>query len=450
MKAKPEKKPLPKALMLCLLAAAIALTAGGCARWGFSLVRTPPPGDHTLMSDQELTKRLQESFRLFAAEMMAAMDTIQQESDSLPLKSRAVAMKVRTIPTYSALIAQSNPRMALMDALSFTLGLARILEGQGGREFFGPHHEMAARVARRAKDRVLDIADDLMPQSEVDALVDEITRWLEENQPDDATGMALIDEVADFEDPRRPMPEKVLSIPLSPYTIIEGLDAATQAVREITRVGDRIAQVAEYSPFYGRWFMELLLYDLMESQPVDAMIQSAASLAESLSTVTALAVDLSGDAGSGLDKILADVDARLEETSGLLEHWAANMEQTQTLIELALPLAQANEQAMKSLEQAGIQWDKVLGGAQGTTSDFARAVEDLRYSADKMDALAQRLMPLVNLAEKIEPEAFFRQASTRTAILAILVILVFFGALFLYRVAMEIFLTRKNLKNREA
>ncbi len=444
MKMKREKRLRYKPALLCLMAAAIALAAGGCAQWGFSLVRTPPPGDHTLMSDQELTKRLQESFRLFAAEMMAAMDTIQQESDSLPLKSRAVAMKVRTIPTYSALIAQSNPRIALMDALSFTMGLARILEGPGGREFFGAHQEMAARVAKRAKGRVLDLAGDLMPQSEVDALVGEIARWLEENQPDDVTGMALIDEVADFEDPKRPMPEKVLSINLSPYTIIEGLDAATQAVREITRVGDRIAQVAEYSPFYGRWFMELLLYDLMESQPVDALIQSAQSLAESFSVVTGLVAELQDDSRGGLDTLFADVDARLGETRLLLEHWTSNMGQTHELLEYALPLALANEQAMKSLEQAGIQWDKVLSGAQGTTLDFARAVEDLRYSADKMEALALRLEPLIGLAEKIEPQDFFKQASTRAALLAILVILVFFTALFLYRAAVELLLNRKN------
>lgn len=421
----------------------LALFLAGCLpKTLFEPPQPPPDGPTSAMSDPELRRRLNDGFQGFSARLISATDAVKEATDSLAIKRRAVYLKARAIPAYAGLVSDANPRIAFVDVYAFTAGLHDVLSGPKGDELFGDQKGPIVRAVKDSRQDMASLARRLMPGEDADNLDEQINAWLATRKNLDAYGTNVIDSMVSIEDQAPPRPPEVMALTLSPYRILEGIDNATQAVREMTRVGERIAQIAEYSPYYGRWSMELLVYELLETQEVESALAELKTLSRSLNRLVDVSQELPGDVRGELSAALGEVDQRLDRVEEILDRSANLVQETGRLVESAASLAESTQTAANGIIQASSQWDQTLARAQPATQDLQKAMNTLNEGADTLNQVAQRMAETL---ASMNPQTVRNETTgilNRAAITFILTAALFLVLLFLYRMAARRFIDR--------
>ncbi len=153
------------ALAIAVLAAACASGAGGRALP--PRASGPGAGPACLVSDSDLSLLLNEGFQRFSAIVTAAADRIKDETSDLSMRRRAVYWKSVAIPAYAAMISHPNPRVALLDILTYTASMRRSFETGEGRELFGRWQPLALAAAKTADEDTRAIARQALSEADL-------------------------------------------------------------------------------------------------------------------------------------------------------------------------------------------------------------------------------------------------------------------------------------------
>ncbi|MBU2489350.1 MAG: hypothetical protein KKA60_08160 [Proteobacteria bacterium] len=424
-------------------------------------------------SDLALRQRLAESHTGFASLLVSAADRIKESCPDLETKRRAVQWKARAVPLYGSLVSAPNSRVALMDVLTFTSGMAYSLESGEASELFGGCQAVAVEAAQKARDRAWAIAASLLSPEALATVEQDVDAWVRTHSYFDVGGARVQDVPAALADPSRPMAKSILNIPLSAFDLLSGIDDATQAVREMTRVGDKIAGIAEYSPQYGQWSLELLLYDLLDAPEVRAALDSARSLSESASALLSMGQELPREMRADLarlgqeadrhrqamEKLLATTRQALSEGDRTLDKARGAAEDLTTAArELAVVARDMGELTGNLDRTAGI-WGRTIGDAgdladrlahrpvPGETEpppDLLMVAQRLEQAADKFLLLTDRAQGLLDAVAPDQALAGLSGLLNRVFLFLCLLILVFFSSLFAYRMLGKRFLRGKS------
>ncbi|MBW1987956.1 MAG: hypothetical protein JRI97_00275 [Deltaproteobacteria bacterium] len=410
-----------------------------------------------VMTDQELRQRLAETHATFAGLLIAATDRIKEDCPDLDTRRRAVQWKAGAIPLYGNLVSAANPRVALMDAITFTMGMAYSLEYGEASQLFGECQPVAVDAAQKAADRVLSIAADLLKPEELSRVKAEVEEWVKTHSPFDVGGGRVASLPPALADPSRPMPKSILSIPLSAFQLLDDIDNATEAVKEMTRVGDRIGRIVEYSPRYGQWSMELLIYDLLQTEQVSSLVDSANGLAESVEELVRLGRNIPEDLREDLSRLAEEMRFHQNAMQNLLDNAREAFVESGRTLEQARLAAGDITAAAREMSGVAKEMGRVTGRLDATADNWRKTIDsagvladrvayqpgpgeepkpDFLMLADRLDATADKLLTLTARVDALVAEGgVFGLAGlvNRMFILAALLILFFFTLLFIYR-----------------
>ncbi|MBI5844722.1 MAG: hypothetical protein HZB23_08645 [Deltaproteobacteria bacterium] len=425
-------------------------------------------GAVAVMSDVELRRRLRDGFERFSLMVVATADRIKEETDDLTVRRRAVYWKTVAVPAYASMISEPNPRLALVDILTFTTAMRRSFESGQGKDLFGQFQPLALETARAAEKDARATAHALMSEKDARAVLSEVESWLAAHPVDDPYGTTALGQSAGA---IRPMPESLVNAPLSTIRKwTNRLDAATEAVREITRVGDRIAQVAELSPNTGRWSMELLAYDLLQTREFGQTLASIKTLSESAAALARLGQSLPEQMRLTSESLFAEMKERETRVLAILGETRGAISEANRTLSAAQVLTHDFASGITGLGEASRDWNDTIAAGAALNRDYIEATKTMMVSSAEMRKIVDETRKVVMETRMLMDPAAFRKMSVEAEDLskrmafqadqlsekivdrifwrAVLLMLAFFGALFAYRIFSASVLKRMENKNR--
>ena len=351
------------------------------------------------MSDLELKSRLRSGFDLFAMRVIATGEQVAAQCPDPGIRRKALFWKSMVVPAYGSMVTESDPRVSLMDIITFTTAMRKTFETGEGRDMFGPCQPLVVKVARDSEQDALRIAGELLPPKEFAAMRKEVEAWVDAKKPYNVYGQTRVDRQAGTPDKDRPEPTGLMeSIPLAAFQMLEGIDNATQAVREMGRVGERLAQMAEYAPTYSRWSMELLAYDLLQTDQISAAVEGLKSLSSSASRLVALGEGMPKDLRKNMDLFLRELDTRTRSLESLVADSTAMISNTGQMLDRAQTLSGMVGQNAQSLVDASADWDETIARAEVLSAKTQAAALEVSASAERMTGALDQTRKLMEAA----------------------------------------------------
>jgi methyl-accepting chemotaxis protein len=97
---------------------------------------------------------------------------------------------------------------------------------------------------------------------------------------------------------------------MTPFRAMEGVDRTAEAIHHFSDTAERFSDVVSQLPESSRWQMQLLLYDLEETDMTKSFLESLARVSESSSKLAETSQDLPKQIRQELGKFVEDVDAK--------------------------------------------------------------------------------------------------------------------------------------------
>ncbi len=178
----------------------------------------------------------------------------------------------------------------------------------------------------------------------------------------------------------------IISIPMAPFTAIQGVDRTATAVNRFTDTAGRFSDVVADMPELTRWQLLLLYYELEESDTISSLVTSTQKISESSARLAEAADTLPGE----LKTLVEDIDSK-----------QANLRTTLDKIE---DVSVSLDTAAKSIVGTAQAWEKAADATAGVFKEYGQlksepkdpsakptSIQDIQVTIDKAAAAAAEL-----------------------------------------------------------
>jgi hypothetical protein len=407
-------------LRVSLVVVLVAVT--GCASLPFRLPFTGS-GFERGLSREELGDELNAFSTRFSGLVSTAGEEISAASDSPTTRRRTLLWSLRLTPAVQEAAFAPDPRAGYVRVLTVTVMMRRYLTAGDGRDLFGDSQPIAVSVAEMLEADAFAIGARFLTERELEAVRREVYD-LADRFPIVGTQFSLVQaQQAAQAVPSSNVLTEVMTLPLSPFRALQGVDSGAAAIREFNQTARRFSTIVSSMPEELRGEMMLLLYDAEElraiRQGLEAFEQTAASVERASLAMESLPAELRAT----LD---GQVRALLAESEGTIGAAAEAVAQAR---EIAGPL----QETAIALREASAAWREILGPHDPTP----RSPDDPPFDVREWEAAARAVGTsageLRGLA--MELQGFSGSAGLdRLFWRAVALLAVFFGLLLVYRV----------------
>ncbi|QYY36068.1 hypothetical protein [Ruficoccus sp. ZRK36] len=218
----------------------------------------------TSANEERLREMLREYAERFPGLIGAVGVTLRNEPGDFKEKRNAAIWQYASVSNISSITAQPNPRVALIDLVTYTTRAKNYISGPAGKEFLGTYQSLYAEVMDTADKWAWWLADNALDDKNYDMLHQEIVQWCDENPMTYFMGRENIGVLAGdrFVTP----PSEKLSSSIFFSGIEDGLDNTLSELQQANRTLQNFYSLMEWMPVYVYWTGEIALYNMLESE----------------------------------------------------------------------------------------------------------------------------------------------------------------------------------------
>jgi hypothetical protein len=395
-----SKVPLLGALVLMLF-----LLLGCAARSGVDMTG-PSAAGVTRISMVELQNELDEFADRFSGVVTASANEIAAESAERTTRRSALLWKLRVIPRLQEVIFGADPQPAFLDAAILTVQMRKYFQGPDtdGATLFADAQPVAVQASLRLEEDIFRIGGLFLSAEQLQALRARIDTYADAH-PIRGTFLLTEGRATSTKDGQTADLNWVAQIPLSPFRALEGIDAGARAISDFNITASQFAQIVEDMPVQTRWQIELLWYDLEESQSVVSALQSFKALADSAASLSETARQLPEQLREQIALAGKDLDDRQAALQTTLDETRRTLESLNVAIDNATELTDAISQAGGSVADAGDAWRQTVNAVSEITQSFDKPADappgkpfdiaEYTQAADRLTAAAVELRALL-------------------------------------------------------
>jgi hypothetical protein len=384
------------------------------------------------ISGEELRDALLQYASRFEATIVATADSIAARTQDPMMQRRALRWKLGMTPAINQAAFQHEPKSAYIALLTLATSMNEYLTRGGGNEVFGEQQGLAADASVELVDAATELGRRFLDEKELARVTKEV-QTLVRDQPIRGDFVAENVQRLVTASATSPIFDWVMTIPMSPFRALKGVDEGAQAIREFNETAIEMARIANEMPRLMRWNLELLALDVSQQEKISSSVESFSALSRSAESLSQTA--------QSLPETLRAVLAEAERTGRSLGPLSQSLERSATAVaeagrawgELVAELSKKPaEPAMPSRPFDIREW-------QQTAAQVGTSATELRALLDSVGALAGSdtlTRPLDDLTARVgQVEAGSRALVDLAAWRALQVMLAFFGLLFIYRLA---------------
>ncbi|MBC2594369.1 hypothetical protein H5P28_08880 [Ruficoccus amylovorans] len=216
------------------------------------------------VGEERLRELLREYSTRFPGLIGAAGVTLRRERGDFKFKRDAVIWQYACVSNVNSITIQPNPRVALIDLVTYTTRALDYVSSEGGKEFLGEYQQAYVDVMKTADEWAWWLADYVLGDKEYALLRTEVVKWCEENPMTSFMGRENIGVLAG--DRFVPPPSVKLESSLFFGGLEEGLGNTYTELQQANRTLDNFYVLMDWMPVYAYWTTEIGVYNLMDSE----------------------------------------------------------------------------------------------------------------------------------------------------------------------------------------
>jgi len=417
----------------------------GCGSKGLRTIGsgvTPTTGQ---ISKQELGEQLDKFREFFKATLRQVANELNERIPSTRMEKTTLQMKARMVQGINAMLDNDDPIVAFIETWALCTRFRMYLEEGEGSSLFGDAHEIALNGSKRLEAEIQRIGFIFLKSDVFEAARKNVTEFAH-NNPIRGTFSNVIVYATEVQKGQPNPFVSVLKIPMTPFRALEGVDRTASAIYQFSDTAERFSNIVAELPESSRWQLQLLLFDLEETNMTKSFLSSLTQVSESSARLEQSVQKLPEQLREQLTQFVEDVDKRqaglqqtlqqAEKTTLALNNTLEKLDQTVGSFNAAAKdvtaTAQAWENAAKATGQVVEDFNKARPSPQKEESSFN--IRDYRDTAEQTSQAANDIKALLaQIEDLLESRRYSSMMNHLLLRAAGLVVLIFVLAV-LYRI----------------
>jgi hypothetical protein len=318
---------------------------------------TPTTGQ---ISKQELREQLDKFREFYKATLRQVSNELNERIPSERTEKITLQMRARMVQGLNAMLDNDDSIVAFIEMWALCTRFRMYLEEGEGSALFGEAHEIARNGSKRLEAEIERIGFVFLKNDVFEAARKNVTEFAHNNPIKGTFSNVIV--YATVVQKNQPNPFlSVLKIPMTPFTAIEGVDRTATSIHQFSNTAERFSDIVAELPESSRWQLQLLLFDLEETNMTKSFLNSLAQLSESSSGLEKSIEKLPEQLRKQLTQFVEDVDSK-----------QANLHQT---LQQAEKTSLAVNNTLEKLNQATISFGAVVKDVSETAQAWETAAK---------------------------------------------------------------------------
>jgi hypothetical protein len=391
------------------------------------------------ISADELRGYLATYASLFQGTVTVAADTIRAKTSGPDVRRRTLLWKLRVCPVAYQSALLPDPLQSYVWLFALAAAQSEYLDRGAGAHFFGDDQKIASDAAGELERGIEQIGARFLSPAELERVTQQVDEFAR-NHP--MRGEFVAETIEAFADTAVESGQFswVMTVPLSPFKALQGVDSGAQAIRDFNQTAIRFTQIAAALPTFLRWNIELLAYELETHRSVESGLAAFESIAQSAQQFSQVASSLPSDLGDEASKLVDRVSASQGEIQHTLDTAKAALEEANGTAKSLEPVASALDRTSAQLTQAGEAWTAMVSALKGSAEDTGKGksesrpfdIQEYERTAAQINQAAIQLRGLVSETQAASTD-ITRRFVDHLAWRALQLVVACFVLLFVYR-----------------
>ncbi len=231
------------------------------------------------VTDSQLYDLLQEYSTRFPGLVAFGGNMMMGKTEaSYEYKRNFITWKYSMVSAVNNIIIQPNPRVALVDLVTFTSRSAEFAKGKKGKAFLGPFQPEVSEAISTADEWSWWLADVVLDEADYDKLRETVMAWCAKNPMDSFYGPDRMGSLAG--DRYSPPPSETLSGGLFFGGMEEGINSTVNQMQQANRNLQNFYNLIDWMPVYAYWMTEIAAFNFLNSPEGKSLIDFAHKVGE--------------------------------------------------------------------------------------------------------------------------------------------------------------------------
>jgi len=376
------------------------------------------------MSKEEL-RELLNNFEEFATAAIAqAASQVDEMQPDFKTRKMGLVHRTRFRQALNTMLDCDDAIEAFIETWALTVRTTNYFKDGEGKYIFGEHQHLAVTTSEKLQTEIERIGKIFLNNNTYNETQNKINKFAQAN-PITGNYSNTIVFVTKVQSGGQSLFKDVISLPLSPFKAMTGVDRTASAIYGLRDSADHVADVAEELPESVRWQLLLLLMEMEETRVVKTFLESMSEFSRSSARIATSTEKLPEQLREQLSILIEDIDVKQASLQTTLD----KAEKTATTVERSL--AKADEVAdsfgrtADSVNDAATAWEKSAEATNLTLKEFGRLkparkdpnskssfnINDYRDTAETVTMAADELRTLTaEVREFAESDALTKYA----------------------------------------
>ena len=268
--------------------------------------KTPKTGQ---ISQEELKKALDNFEEYTASVIKQGADELDRLLPGVRIQKTNLLQRARLREGFNTMIQQKDPIIALIETWGLCVRYRRYLEEGEGSKMFGEHQDIPVAGAGRIEERIEQIGRELLKEDIFIETRRQVHNFANQN-PITGTFSNIIIFATETKPGQPSAFDNVMSIPMSPFTALKGVDRTATAISNARGSLDNISAVVEHLPESVRWQLLLLMLEMEDIEAVKTILASMTKLSDSSAKLADSAEKLPEKLREQISILVEDIDSK--------------------------------------------------------------------------------------------------------------------------------------------
>ena len=433
----------PPAIAVTLVVVFPLLTTG-CSTKEVRTLRGRITPTNRQISQQDLRNRL-ETFAEYSKGKFRQMSTdLNERVPSKRTEKTTLQMRARMIEALNTMLNQDDPTIAFIESWALCTRFRMYLEEGEGSSLYGEGQEIALNGARLLEMEIEQVGRVFLKDDVLETAKKHIIEFADANPIRGTFSGVTVFATETKKDQPDPF-MSIVKIPMTPFRAMEGVDKTASAVHRFTDSTERFSDVVSDLPESSRWQLQLLLYDLEETDMVKSFLTSLTQFSESSQRLSKSVDELPQKLSRETSRFVQEVDNRqanlqktLEQTekatvaiTGALERLQAASVSVDTTAKNAAETAKAWQSAAQAIGDVAREYYK-----QSESSDSSQSFDltEWKTAAERTSQAALDIRGLLSAVDDLSRNKNYSSITNAITVRAVGFVALIFVLAVMYRI----------------
>ncbi len=371
------------------------------------------------VSKEELRELLNNFEEFATAAVTQSASQLDELQPDFKTRKMSLVHRTRFRQALNTMLERDDPIEAFIETWAFSVRTTNYFKDGEGKYSFGEHQHIAITTSEKLQAEIERIGKIFLKNKTYIETQNKINKFAQTN-PITGNFSNTIVFVTKVQPGGQSLFKDVVSLPLSPFKAMTGVDRTASAIYGLKGSADHMADVAEELPESVRWQLLLLLMEMEDTKVVKTFLESMSEFSQSSDRIADSTEKLPEQLREQLSILIEEIDAKqasLQTTLDKAEKTAATVERS---------LAKADEVAdsfgltADSVNEAAVAWEQSAEATNLALKEFGKLkparkdpnskssfnINDYRDTAETVTMAANELRTLTaEVREFVESDA---------------------------------------------